>query len=397
MHRIAAATILRWAVGFGCLGLAQAVGTSSSGTVVWLINGAGANAQTILNGGTPFVTNFKGVDDVTITLLTGTLSANFVDRFPPASSTCNNPVYISNFIGATTNGTGDGTAGGISFLQPQSGAAVQYDFAIPFDVDDRLFIVDTDVSEEYTITAFTASGGVYTQVPLTGWIHQGYSGRTNQLPDSSWPIWNPIGAGPRAGTLTASSDAPLTEPLDVFTPDRAISRIVIESIASRPGTPGFQFYTPVGLCDGQREVLIKTRASKVVKRQNGMLGYRASVRFGKPPADGPTGPLSLAVALPPGVTVTSSSSSLKGLTAVNDGSLITWTAFNITKARAAHFRFKARIQGAQGDSLAVDTTVYRWDGTSNTCPTTAAPLQVRHPSIRKDSIGVGNYIGSSCQ
>lgn len=357
------------------LGLAR-VTSASSGTVVWLINSNGENAHTVLNGGTPFVTNFKGVNDVTITRLTGTLSENFVDTYPPASSTCNNPAYITSFVGATSNGTGNGTPGGVSFLQPQSGSSVQYDFAIPFDVDDRFLLTDTDVNEQYTITAFTASGGVYTQVSLRGWLHQGYSGLANRLPDSSWPVWDPTGAGPLAGTLTASTSGNLIEPLDVFVPDRAIARVVITSLGGPPGTPGYQFYAPVGLCAGQRDVVIKTRASKAARRQNGVLQYRAAVGFGKAPAGSPTGPLSLAATLPPGVTVMSASSSIKGLTAGNDGSLITWTGFNITKSRTAHFRFKARVNAPQTNTLTIETAVYRWDGTSNTCPTRPAPLEV---------------------
>jgi hypothetical protein len=215
---------------------------SEAGKVVQLINGSGENAATTLNSTGTFVTSFLGTNDVTITLLSGSMDANYVDTYPPASANSNNPSYISSFVGSTAKGTGDGSAGAFDLLQETAGASLQFDFSSPLTAKDHFLVADVDTNEEYSMKAYTLSGGVYTLVSLTKWTLNAYTGETGELPNSEWPTWNPTGGGKYTGTFTSNADGGnLDEPLDVLTPNRAISRIVFTEI-SGDGTPALQFY-----------------------------------------------------------------------------------------------------------------------------------------------------------
>jgi hypothetical protein len=216
---------------------------SQAGRVVQLINSSGDNAATTLNSAGTFVTSFLGTNDLTITLLSGSMDANYVDTYPPASADSNNPSYISSFVGSTKKGTGDGSAGAFDLLQETAGASLQFDFSSPLTAKDHFLVADVDTNEEYSMTAYTYSGGVYTPVSLTKWTLNAYTGQMGELPNSEWPTWDPTGGGKYTGTFTSNADgANLDEPLDVLTPNRAIYRIVFTEISGADGTPGLQFY-----------------------------------------------------------------------------------------------------------------------------------------------------------
>jgi PEP-CTERM motif len=215
---------------------------SNAGEVVQLINGSGQVAANVLNSGSPFVTSFQGTNDVTITLLSGTMDSSYVDVYPPASAHDNNPAYISSFVGSTANGTGNGSPGGFDLLQETAGASLQFDFSTPLTSSDHFLLADLDTTEKYSMTAYTLSGSVYTAVSLTGWTLNNYTGQMGELPNSQWATWDPTGGGPTTGTFTSNANgADLNEPLQVLTPDRSISRIVFTEISGE-GTPGLQFY-----------------------------------------------------------------------------------------------------------------------------------------------------------
>jgi len=180
---------------------------------------------------------------VTITLQSGTMDSSFIDHYPPASVTSNNPAYISSFVGSAANGTGDGTAGGFNELQETAGASLQFDFAIPLTSSDHFLVVDVDTTEKYSMTAYTLVGGVYTAVSLTGWTLNNYTGQTGELPTSQWATWDPTGGGSTTGTFTSNANGgDLNEPLQVLTPNQSISRIIFTEISGE-GTPGLQFYS----------------------------------------------------------------------------------------------------------------------------------------------------------
>jgi hypothetical protein len=215
---------------------------SEAGRVVQLINSSGENAATTLNSDGSFVTSFLGTNDVTITLLSGSMDANYVDTYPPASANSNNPSYISSFVGSTKRGTGDGSAGAFDLLQETAGASLQFDFSSPLMPRDHFLIADVDTNEEYSMKAYTLSGGVYTLVSLTKWTLNAYTGETGELPNSEWATWDPTGGGKFTGTFTSNADGGnLDEPLDVLTPNRAIYRIVFTEVSGE-GTPALQFY-----------------------------------------------------------------------------------------------------------------------------------------------------------
>jgi hypothetical protein len=215
---------------------------SEAGRVVELINSSGENASDELNSTGTFVTSFLGTNDVTITLLSGTMDANYVDTYPPASADSNNPSYISSFVGSTKKGTGDGSAGAFDLLQETAGASLEFDFSDPLTAKDHFIVADVDTNEEYSMKAYTLSGGVYTLVSLTKWTLNAYTGETGELPNSEWATWDPTGGGKYTGTFTSNADgANMDEPLDVLTPNRAIYRIVFAEVSGN-GTPGLQFY-----------------------------------------------------------------------------------------------------------------------------------------------------------
>ena len=217
---------------------------SQAGKVVHLINSSGENAADELNSTGTFVTSFLGTNDVTIRLLSGSMDANYVDTYPPASAgSNNNPAYISNFVGSTKAGTGDGSAGAFDLLQETAGASLEFNFSDPLTAKDHFIVADVDTNEEYSMKAYTLSGGVYTLVSLTKWTLNAYTGETGELPNSEWATWDPTGGGKYTGTFTSNADgANMDEPLDVLTPNRAIYRIIFTEASGSDGTPALQFY-----------------------------------------------------------------------------------------------------------------------------------------------------------
>jgi hypothetical protein len=206
---------------------------------IHLINGAGQSLTGAFAAGQPFVTDFRGTDDVTVTPVGGQLAARFNSFYTPAG---NNPAFLTGFIGPAANGTGNGTAGTLatSELSAIGNAGVQYDFAQPLTSADRFLVEDVDLTEQYLIRAFVRSGANYVQVPLTGWVHQALTGGTGVQPDSRWPTWDPA-----AGTLTGTNSGNLSEPVDAFTPDQPIDRVVFTRMpGGGPGTPTLQVVEP---------------------------------------------------------------------------------------------------------------------------------------------------------
>ena len=172
---------------------------------------------------------------MTITQLVGGLEQSFVDDF---SGPGNNPAYISGYVGAAGNGTGDGTAGGLAFLHSDANApdtSWQFDFAVPLTTTDRLVFADIDITEQYQVQAFARlPDGSYQPLDLGGWRALDFSGMTGQLPDASWAAWDPT-----SGTLTANNDG-LEESLNVLAPDQPVDRLVVTKLQGDGASAGFQ-------------------------------------------------------------------------------------------------------------------------------------------------------------
>ena len=206
--------------------------------VIHWINRSGQRADTVLNSGTLFVTDYKGSNDVTITRLTGSLNSIYSETYG-GPTPGNNPSYVTNFIGVATNGTGDGTAGKMSLLETTLAAvdcSFQFDFVIPLTPKDHFLLSDVDAGEKYSLQAYLKAGSTYQLVSLTNWTCQFCSGQTGLLPNGSWPIWDAAN-----GTLTASSSAGLNEPLVILTPDRTIDRVVLNKLPVGSGSLALQF------------------------------------------------------------------------------------------------------------------------------------------------------------
>jgi hypothetical protein len=247
------------------------LGPSSYADVVHLINDSAQDDVTILNSGQAFVTDFKATNDVTVSMVSGTVLPDFLAHFPgpAAGAPSNNPAYITSFIGSASQGTGDGTPGGINELSPSIGNGVQFDFSIPLTSKDFFSVDDVDNSEIYTIKAFSKVGNVLTPVSLVGWTHNAYTGMTGQLPDAQWSVWNPIGGGPTTGTLTSSVNYDLNDPLDVLSPDQSISRIIITQTAG-DGYASVQFISvaePGPLALAAVAAVVTLSAAKVRRKQ----------------------------------------------------------------------------------------------------------------------------------
>jgi hypothetical protein len=130
---------------------------------------------------------------------------------------------------------------------------------------------------------------------------------------------------------------------------------------------------------------IKTRVPKSVKR-NGLLRYRAHLKNGNKTVHS-IDELRLEVALPPEVSIVSSSSNLKhrGVVGTADATSMVWTNFNLTKRKVARFDLKMRVSGAvtKGQMLTLDTTLYHERGGSTSCLVSSS-LQVRIGSAHVD-------------
>jgi hypothetical protein len=199
-------------------------------------NDAGVLVTDAFNSPEPFVTSFKGINDLSITLLKGSVQPLFTDAF---NNSGNNPSYLVNFVGTPETATGDNTAGDLTFLQTDLAApfvSLRFDFSQPLNSQDRIVFADIDNDEKYQVQAFQRAGRFYVAVKLTGWRHETFSGQTGATPDARWAIWNPAD-----GTLTSNAKGTdVNEPLNVLTPDQNIDRVVIAKIAGA-GTAGIQF------------------------------------------------------------------------------------------------------------------------------------------------------------
>ena len=198
------------------------------------INDSNQPIGNVLNGG-PFTTSFRTSNDVTVSELSGFTSGHFVDNFG-GPTPGNNPDYVTTFVGSTSNGTGNGTAGQVAFLDMAGTAtgSMQFDFAQPLTPADRLLFVDIDSTEQYHIEAFSLVSSTYVPLSLLGWTYATFSGQTGVAPDSRWPSWDAVN-----GLLTATSSA-LNEELSVLTPDQLISRLVISKTTGAGASTGFQ-------------------------------------------------------------------------------------------------------------------------------------------------------------
>src|ERR1700743_1797755 len=71
------------------------------------INSSGSNGAAVLNNNGVFVTDFKGSNDLKVTRLNAHTVSLYTDFFG-GSTPGNNPWYIVEFTGASSNGTGAG-------------------------------------------------------------------------------------------------------------------------------------------------------------------------------------------------------------------------------------------------------------------------------------------------
>lgn len=205
------------ALGFSNTVLAQNI------PVAHWINSAGQNAATVLNSTGVFTTDFKAHNDLTVTRLTSDSVSLYTDVFG-GTSPGNNPGYLTNFVGVATNGTGDGVAGDIENLDMTADATgtLQFDFLSPLTPQDRILLVDVDGTEQYLVQAYAFNGSTYDPVSLGGWMAEDFSGTTGIMPDTRWPVWDPV-----AGTGTSGTSQGLNEELFVLTPAQNINRLVI--------------------------------------------------------------------------------------------------------------------------------------------------------------------------
>ena len=201
-----------------------------------LINDSGVDIYTALSTNNVFVTDYKGKNDVKVTLLAGSLAADYIDTFGGADG-FGNPSYITNFLGAATNGTGNGVVGSIEDIQTYDGLSVQFDFALRLTPEDRLFIIDCDNTEEYQVQVFIKNGASFAAESLVNWSVTNFAGSTKELPTTGFPIWNGS-----TGVLTSGGSS-LDEPLTVFRPDQPVDRVIIGQIADSGGTASLQFVT----------------------------------------------------------------------------------------------------------------------------------------------------------
>ena len=221
------------------LGMVVSSQSRASSVISWT-NDSSQTALSVLNGGSSFVTNFIGTNDVTITQLSGNVNSVYMDAFGGASSG-NNPSYLTDFVGSSAANTGDGLAGHMKLLETALVAdaptnALQFDFASSLNGNSRIVIADVDLAENYTLAAYHWDGSSYVQLSLSGWTHETFSGKTGASPNSNWAVWDAS-----TGTMTGNSPAPMNEPLDVFTPDQAVDRVVFTKLnQSTAGSAGIQ-------------------------------------------------------------------------------------------------------------------------------------------------------------
>jgi hypothetical protein len=219
---IPTATLLGWA-GFSVDLLAQKF------PVVHWINDSGVNGATVLNTNGVFVTDFKARNDFKVTRLAADSVSLSADVFGGPSSG-NNPWYCAEFVGAASNGTGDGTAGDITDLNMTSDTtgSLQFDFLSPLTPQDRILLVDIDGPEEYLLKAYIFDGTNYNQASTAGWTPQDFTGTTGELPNADWPVWNATNGTAYSGAMPNIN---LDQELFALTPDQNIDRLQIYKLA----------------------------------------------------------------------------------------------------------------------------------------------------------------------
>jgi hypothetical protein len=199
--------------------------------VVHLVNDSGQDIYDTLSSSVPFVTDFKGTNDVTITELAGVLLPDYIDSFGGVYGS-ENPSYITNFVGATSNGTGDGMPGDLEDIQTSLGLTIEFDFASRLTPNDHLFLIDCDWVEQYHIQAFIKSGTNYAAESLVNWKVQNFPGSTGEIPNKTFPLWD----GTNGLLVSQTSNLNLNEPLTVFTPDQTVDRVIVSQTAGAGGS-----------------------------------------------------------------------------------------------------------------------------------------------------------------
>ena len=193
--------------------------------VVHWINDVGSNAVAVLNSNGFFTTDFKAHNDLRVTPLT-TNSVMFYPSGEAFGGTTpgNNPAYLTNFLGLTNNGTGNGVKGNLQELWTTTNntGTLQFDFLTPLTPQDRILLTDVDGTEQYLLQAYIVTASSSNQVSFVGWLTNSFSGGTGVTPDTRWPVWNAA-----AGTLTSSTSQDLSSPLFVLTPAQNINRLVL--------------------------------------------------------------------------------------------------------------------------------------------------------------------------
>lgn len=229
------------AVWLGVLVLGQLMGARAKGDfIVHYVNDSSQDAVTVINTGATFTTSFRGTNDISFTRLSGTVGALLLDNY--SSTPGNNPAFITNFVGNAAQATGDGVAGHWVLMQTStSSMSLQIDFAVPLPAGDHFLVADVDNGEQYQVQAYVKNGSNYDPVSLLGWVHQSLTGSTGILPNSNWATWDAS-----TGTLTATA-ASLNDPIDLFTPDQNIDRIVFTRLSGGTGGAALQFHSTTSI------------------------------------------------------------------------------------------------------------------------------------------------------
>ena len=227
-----------------------------------MINSSGQEADTVVNGGASFTTSFLGTNDVTIQQLLSPPSGDYLVQTglnnPPASSSCNNPNYLSGFVGSPLppsgqqeltgqdlQGTGDGSPGSLYPLEGGNGDKFRINFAIPIGPSSQIILTDVDLAETVTVTAFDGS----TPVSLSTWTENAYTGGTGTVPppagSGGWATWSVTGTNNTTGTLASQQDVQLAgHPVNVLTPGpgQNVTELVFSEVGS--GNVEYQVLSP---------------------------------------------------------------------------------------------------------------------------------------------------------
>jgi hypothetical protein len=241
-----------------CFLLSRGGASAQTVPVIHWVNDTNQNGYTTLTATSNFITSFKATNDVHVTVVSGNVNSIYQEVFGGLGPGNNNPAYLTNFIGLAANGTGDGIAGHIKFIEGELGGTMvlQFDFAVPLTSYDRFLITDVDLGEAYRIQAFSAGQ----PLDLTGWSYAAYSGEGTQPPDDSWPIWS---VATTNGTLAANTSGSLTEPLSVLTPNHLVDRVVITRMAQGSGSIAMQFLS-LPIPSGQPMLQIQPAGTNIV-------------------------------------------------------------------------------------------------------------------------------------